>query len=165
VREAAALALRPERAPGAPKDIWHDDVQALADGGRDLSPEAHRLLAISTLLINLAERAFGENGGEARRDKALTADVLPYCFSRGMYTRTLNQFACARGCGFELCQSKVLGKIGQRDQPRQRAFSRSFVARARRTSTAPLAGGRGSFGGRAFRRIWRDLDRELARSG
>jgi hypothetical protein len=52
-------------------DIWFEAVDALEDGGVMLSAETHRLLGLSTLLINLAEWRSDEAGGGIPEKQAL----------------------------------------------------------------------------------------------
>jgi hypothetical protein len=160
VREAAALVFRrlgEERANGPLlEDVWLGDVQALDDGGLDLSPEAHRLLGLSTLLINLAENAFKGKDGVRRREVALATGSLPRCFSRPTHTATIFDFDC--DCDFKLCGSEARGPVGHR------SFSRAFIKRAELTCNAPIVSGGRAFSRKAFRDAWRRLDDELAQS-
>jgi hypothetical protein len=178
VREAVALARRTvhdaaaghadpvegddwPRSPAA-RHIWFDDVQALEDGGFDLSAEAHRLLALSTLLINLAEgsheraaRAYLAHGqlsadvlrGVDSREMALTSDVLPKCFVSSTHAATMLDVEC--DCQFRLCGRAVREAVGHRQ------ISRAFAQRAEVTAGAAAAGRRAPFVRRAFGGIWR----------
>jgi hypothetical protein len=176
VREAVALARRAANAgaaeaPGrerravAVRDIWFDDVQALEDGGFSLSPEAHRLLGLSTLLINLAE---GEHARAAREHRsvpegplteqnarrvdarvlALTSDKLPRCFVSASHTATMLDVDC--DCEFRLCGPKGQQAIGHRQ------ISRSFAQYAETTASVRPVGQSGvAFTGRQFAAVWR----------
>lgn len=170
VREVAALVLQSVDSGATPvarqHHVWLDDVQALDDGGLELVPEAHRLLALTTLLINLAEHALKTNEsrdeGVSSRDLAFTSDVLPHCFRRASHTATMFEFEC--DCGFGLCGRAVRGQGGERKFSRagDRRFSRAFVKRAEATAgTRPLSEPR-LFARQAFRDVWRSLDEELA---
>jgi hypothetical protein len=140
LRETAALVLRAlEVAPHGVdrlQYVWPNDVQALDDGGIELAPEAHRLLALSTLLINLAEHALdtNESGGMETRVRALTSETLPACFCRSSHTATMFRYPC--DCGFDLCGPGVGPDVGRRK------FSRAFVKRAETTCRAPIRSGR-----------------------
>src|SRR5207249_1911389 len=108
VRETAALIGRALEAgkgldPLIERDIWFEDAEALDDGGFNLSPEAHRVLALSTLLINLAERRFRDwrdgvpgatESAVGRREDAFTGAKLPKCFVRSSHAATMFQAAC-----------------------------------------------------------------------
>jgi hypothetical protein len=161
VRETAALVLRAlELAPDGVdrlQYVWPNDVQALDDGGLELAPEAHRLLALSTLLINLAEHSLdmNESGGMETRVRALTSEKLPACFCRASHTATMFRYPC--DCGFDLCGPEIGPDVGLRK------FSRAFVKRAEMTCRATIRSGRRGFTRSAFGDIWRDLDQELAR--
>ena len=178
VREAVALARRAadagaragdatarERRSVAARNIWFNDVQALVDGGFSLSAEAHRLLGLSTLLINLAE---GEHAGaeqehrenpdaplteeDARRVDArvlaLTSDTLPRCFVSPAYTVTMLDVDC--DCAFRLCGPKGQRTIGHRQ------ISRAFAQHAEHTaSVRPVARDGVAFTRRQFAEVWR----------
>jgi hypothetical protein len=164
VREAAMLTARHRTEPGD-EDIWLDDVQSLQDGGLELSDQAHRLLALTTLLINLAERQARPSDvpvpeGLRRRTAALTGRELPRCFVRAGHTATMFQAEC--DCPFRLCGPKVTGTIGDR------RFSAAFAQRAEATTASrPLTPGR-PFVTRGFSRVWRreevlrDVDEQVA---
>jgi hypothetical protein len=160
VREAAALVLRGVQSLPAGLErqqyAWLDDVQALDDGGLDLVPEGHRLLGLSTLLINFAEHVFqaGEDGVHSR-DRAFTSNELPRCFCRSNHTATMFEVPCE--CEFGLCGPGAQGEIGHR------RFSRAFAKRAEATCAAPVLADHGAFVGEAFRDVWRAVDAELAR--
>jgi hypothetical protein len=179
VREAAALVVRAldsgSRHGGLRRDelrqyVWLDDVQALDDGGLELVPEAHRLLGLSTLLINLAEHAFAaRSDGLDSRDRALTSHELPRCFRRANHTATMFGVAC--DCEFGAARvggdANVASEIGlcgptARGQVGHRRFSRAFTKRAEATCGAPIVSGRRRFSRHAFREVWRELDRQLA---
>lgn len=174
VRETAALvrrALRARREPArlTERDVWLEEVEALDDGGVNLSAEAHRLLALSTLLINLAERPFvawirGKAGASEAsldaRDRAFTGTELPRCFLRSGHAATMFETAC--DCPFEFCGPGA--KAGVLHEARH--FSRSFLQRAQATASAPSLirrDGKGAFAERAFGVVWRELDDELAK--
>lgn len=174
VRETAALARRALAAGNEParltqKDVWLEDVEALDDGGVNLSAEAHRLLALSTLLINLAEWPFvawihgndkaSESSVDAR-DRAFTGTELPKCFVRSGHAATMFESAC--DCPFRFCGPAA--KAGILHEARR--FSRSFLQRAQATAGAPCLirrEGKGAFAERAFSAVWRELDQELAK--
>jgi hypothetical protein len=178
VREAIALSRRAadagaragdatarERRAVAARDIWFDDVQALVDGGFSLSAEAHRLLGLSTLLINLAEgehaRAVQEHQGkpsaplteqDARRVDArvlaLTSHKLPRCFVSPAHTVTMLDVDCA--CEFRLCGPKGQQTIGHRQ------ISRAFAQHAENTAAVrPVARDSVLFTRRRFAEVWR----------
>jgi hypothetical protein len=161
VREAAALTLRAQRTgptdvgPGcARSDVWVDDVQSLQDGGLDLSGEAHRLLGLTTLLINLAERlARGSPGGLPgadaleRRSRALTVGSLPPCFTRRGHTATMFEAPCS--CDLGLCGPGRRGTFGDR------RISRSFAQRSEATSRQPALTPGQPFVTRGFATVWR----------
>jgi hypothetical protein len=141
-------------------DVWSDDVDALEDGGVHLSAPAHRLLALSTLLINLAEGALRREppaagggagprvGGVDARDLAFSADVLPRCFRRAAHTAAMFEVDC--DCPFGLCGPHVEVQVGDR------RISRAFTQRAEATSHArPVIGGRPFVRG-PFAAVWRD---------
>lgn len=161
VREAAALVLRGiESQPAGiarQRYAWLNDVQALDDGGLDLVPEGHRLLGLSTLLINFAEHSFRirEDGADSR-DRAFTTSDLPRCFRRSGDTATMFESPCE--CEFGLCGPDAKGEIGDR------RFSRAFAKRAEATCAAPVLSEHGAFVGEPFRDVWRVLDVELAES-
>jgi hypothetical protein len=169
----------------AENDIWFEAVDALEDGGVTLSAETHRLLGLSTLLINLAEWRLEEAGGglpekqamQARED-VFTGIELPRCFRRSNYAATMFEVRCSgdRSCSFHLCgPGALIGVVEAR-----RIFSRSFVQRAEATTDAlPYTSRRlprlarrvwwaltrrtreRLFVGKAFESVWRSLDREL----
>jgi hypothetical protein len=178
VREAVALARRAagagaragdvtarERRSVAARDIWFDDVQALVDGGFALSAEAHRLLGLSTLLINLAEgehaRAVREHRGEPdaplteqdtrrvdARVLALTSHTLPRCFVSPARTVTMLDVEC--DCAFRLCGPKGQQTIGHRQ------ISRAFAQHAEHTAAVqPVARDGVAFTRRQFAEVWR----------
>ena len=178
VREAVALSRRAagagaraddatarERRSVAARDIWFDDVQALVEGGFSLSAEAHRLLGLSTLLINLAEgehaRAVGEHQGDpdapltdqdARRVDArvlaLTSHKLPRCFVSPAHTVTMLDVECV--CEFRLCGPKGQQTIGHRQ------ISRAFAQHAENTAAVqPVARDGVAFTRRHFAEVWR----------
>jgi hypothetical protein len=171
VREAVSLARRTsaQRTRSHPqREIWLDDVEALQDGGFSLSQEAHRLLALSTLLINLCEgmaaravKGLGEgtsDDGEIRkweedlraRVKALTTRQLPRCFTSPRHTKNLTKGTCK--CEFGLCGRATPGSDGHRK------FSRAFAERAQRTAGARRALGRQrAFVRRRFAEVWRHI--------
>jgi hypothetical protein len=172
VRETAALVRRTLAAGKEPvslieRDIWLEDVEALDDGGVDLSPECHRLLGLSTLLINLAEWPFiawisnkpgaAESSVDAR-DRAFTGIELPKCFLRRGHAATMFETEC--DCSFKFCgRNAKKGVLGE-----ARRFSRSFLQRAQATARARSlirsSGGNG-FAEKAFAPVWRTLDDEL----
>lgn len=178
VREAIALTHRAvaadvhasditgrERRAGIALHIWFDDVQALQDGGFALSPEAHRLLGLSTLLINLAEgeheRAVVEHGGSsgaplseqvadrvAARERALTSEELPRCFTSPTHTATMLDVEC--DCPFRLCGQKGQETIGHRH------ISRAFAQHAEMTAAVrPAAQDGVVLTRRQFAEVWR----------
>ncbi len=170
-------------------DIWFEAVDALEDGGVMLSAETHRLLGLSTLLINLAEWRSDEAGGGIPEKQALrtredvfTSIELPLCFRQSNYAATMFEVSCSgdRSCSFHLCgRSALNGVVDAR-----RVFSRSFVQRAQTTADAlPFTPTRlprlarrvwwaltrrareRLFVGKAFESVWRSLDRELQSRG
>jgi hypothetical protein len=174
VRETAALVRRTlsggkERASLTEGDIWLEDVEALDDGGVNLSPESHRLLGLSTLLINLAEWRFiawiknkssaAESSVDAR-NRAFTGIELPKCFLRRGHAATMFDTAC--DCSFKFC-----GPDAQRGVLEEaRNFSRAFLQRAQATARARSlirGSGRGRFAEKAFTPVWRALDHDRAR--
>ncbi|MDQ3957743.1 MAG: hypothetical protein M3273_05410 [Actinomycetota bacterium] len=174
VRETAALIRRALAAGKGParltqRDVWLEDVEALDDGGVNLSAEAHRLLALSTLLINLAEWPFvawihGKDGASESsvdaRDRAFTGIELPRCFLRSGHAATMFETAC--DCPFRFCGPDA--KSGVLHDARR--VSRSFLQRAQATASAPSLirrEGKGAFAERAFGPVWRELDDELAK--
>jgi hypothetical protein len=120
-------------------DIWFEAVEALEDGGVSLSPEAHRLLGLSTLLINLAEWRLEERDHDVpteealeMRERVLAGTELPACFGRPAYAATIFQVSCPGNdaCPFRLCgEASLDGVVGAK-----RVFSRSFVQRAEVTA-------------------------------
>ena len=157
VREAIALT---RRTPA--RDVWFDDVQALVDGGFALSAEAHRLLGLSTLLINLAEGEHARAEQEHRsgpltdqdvrrvdaRVRALTADTLPRCFVAPAHTVTMLEVDC--NCPFRLCGPKGQETIGHRQ------ISRAFARHAEHTAAVPPVSRDGvTFTRRQFAEVWR----------
>jgi hypothetical protein len=161
VRETAALVLSdveaPDGATARQQYVWLDDQQALHDGGLELVPAAHRLLGLSTLLINFAENAATTRAsGAASRVKAFTSDELPRCFSRPGHAATMYDFEC--DCEFGLCGPKARGPVGLR------VISSAFAKRAEATADAALAAEGGLFARRAFRDVWRALDDDLAKA-
>jgi hypothetical protein len=162
--QAGEAAGRRRRATAA-RDIWFDDVQALEDGGFSLSSEAHRLLGLSTLLINLAE---GEHARAAReqacvpgaslteqnagrvdaRVLALTSQKLPRCFVSASHTATMLDVEC--DCEFRLCGPKGQEAIGHRQ------ISRAFAQHAETTAGVhPVAQNGLAFTRRQFAEVWR----------
>jgi hypothetical protein len=158
-------------------DVWFEAVEALADGGVTLSPDAHQLLGLSTLLINLAERRVDARPDDERnaasairervdpstdhkRDEALgtrerihTEPELPSCFRKSSHAATMHEVGCDRSCGSYLCGPRVMdGALKSR-----RDFSRTFVQRAQITarSVPPVPKGFP----RAVRRAWWALTR------
>jgi hypothetical protein len=147
------------------RDIWFDDVEALEDGGFGLSPEAHRLLALSTFLINLAEGAHSravqayrrQPGGEPSeevlcrvdaRELALTSTIPPKCFMSAGHTATILDVEC--DCQFRLCGRDARGAVGDRQ------ISRAFAERAEITAgSRPVLGREAGFVRRAFAQVWR----------
>src|SRR5207302_10218608 len=129
-------------------------VQSLDDGGLELVPAAHRLLGLSTLLINLAEHAAqtAKDGADSR-DRTLTGSDLPRCFRRGGHTATMFEFDC--DCEFRLCGRGAKGQVGRR------RFSRAFAKRAEAICSAPRANRARLFTTQAFQEVWRDLDAQL----
>ena len=161
VRETAALVLRdveaPEGATARQQYVWLDDQQALYDGGLELVPAAHRLLGISTLLINFAEHAAAtREDGAASRVRAFTTRELPRCFRQAGHAATMYDFEC--DCGLGLCGPAARGPVGHR------RISSAFAKRAEATAGAPLAGERGIFARQGFREVWRALDDDLGRA-
>jgi len=171
VREAMVLARRTDAQPSGlrpHREIWLDDVEALQDGGFTLSPEAHRLLALSTLLINLCEglaaravkglregkadhsKALEWEGDLEARVKALTSRQLPRCFTSQWHTKNLTTGTCV--CDFRLCGRATPGSDGHRK------FSRAFAERAQRTAGERRALGRErAFVRRRFAEVWRHI--------
>lgn len=161
-RETAALVRRAcEARTGDPRtqvtrrDIWIDDVQALQDGGIDLSDQAHRLLGLSTLLVNLAEGAFerrdeppvaGCRSGVEAREAALTAHDLPACFARNGRSSAMFDVDCT--CGLCLCGPRVRGPQGRR------SISRGFAQQAQITCAAEPLAERRLFATSGFRSVW-----------
>lgn len=172
VRETAALIRRSlaegkESARLTGRDIWLEDVEALEDGGVNLSPECHRLLGLSTLLINLAEWPFiawikkktgSMESSVDKRERAFTGIELPKCFLRGGHAATMFEAEC--DCPFKFCGPEA--KEGVLHEARR--FSRSFLQRAQGTARAKLLigslGGNGLTKG-AFVPVWQALDDEL----
>ena len=171
VREAMVLSRRTDAHPSRShphREIWLDDVEALQDGGFTLSPEAHRLLALSTLLINLCEglaaRAVkglrqGTAGNKETREwkgdlearvMALTSRHLPRCFTSPWHTKRLTTGTCK--CDFHLCGRATPGSDGHRK------FSRAFAERAQRTAGERRALGRErAFVRGRFAEVWRHI--------
>jgi hypothetical protein len=169
--------------------IWFESVDALEDGGVTLSAETHRLLGLSTLLINLAEWRSEEAGGGIpekqalrTREDVLTGIELPRCFRQSNYAATMFELSCSgdRSCSFHLCGPRALNGVVEA----RRVFSRSFVQRAEATADAlPFTPTRlprlarrvwwaltrrareRLFVGKAFESVWRTLDRELQSRG
>ena len=174
VRETAALVRRALRTDDgtarlSESDIWFEDVEALADGGVNLSAEAHRLLGLSTLLINMTERRFRDwNEGTdtdaaiVARERLFTGKDLPACFRKASHAATMFDLDC--DCEFRLCGPRAAAPAVGGSQPRR--FSRSFVQRAQGTagsrSLAERLGGP-SIPERAFQRTWLAIDEVLAR--
>lgn len=177
VREAAALLRQPRDPSGVVgKVAWLDDPETLEDGGLDLSPAAHRLLGLSTLLVNLSENVLWQarnrqaeapaDSGAAMleeasrlREKALSGVELPACFTRRSHAATMFQHPC--DCEFALCGPETLGPVGFR------RLSRAFVQRSETVCQAlPVTGSRlePPFVLGAFRWSWRLLDQELSRA-
>lgn len=171
-------------APLRENEIWYEAVEALEDGGVTLSPEAHRLLALTTLLINLAEwRAKGRAGegpdeeAVKTRDDVLSGVELPMCFRRSDHAATMHEVDCSGSpsCPFYLCGPDALKGVLEGG----RVFSRSFLQRAQVTAASvpsmswvPLVVRRAWFAvtardrgrlavGRAFGPVWKFLDKEL----
>ena len=170
-------------------DIWFEAVEALEDGGVTLSPEAHRLLGLSTLLINLAEWRLEKGPGKRLDEQAVKArelvlerNELPRCFRRSGFATTMHKVSCSGGkkCSFHLCGTDALKGVLEG----RRVFSRSFLQRAQATARGvptlrtrfPLSARRawGALAGRdkedlaapkAFEPIWRFLDEELQSGG
>ena len=203
VREAARLAARAldqveeRRASASPAeadiasmgipegDIWFEEDEALDDGGVNLAPPTHRLLGLSTLLINLAEwrfRAWQTDPKKSEfveaRERAFTGIELPKCFQRSNHAATMFDTEC--DCSFGLCGPTA--KVGVLEE--RRVFSRSFLQRSQVTAgweplgttrlfrlprrlwrglalrnEAPL------FAGKAFALVWKSLDMELVSRG
>ena len=157
VRETAALVLQGDAAT-LRQYVWLDDQLALYDGGLELVPAAHRLLGLSTLLINFAEHAsqVDRERGPSARVRAFTTPELPRCFRKSGHAATLYDFEC--DCEFGLCGPKARGPVGGR------RVSSAFAKRAEATASAPLAAERGLFARRGFRDAWRALDDDLAKA-
>jgi hypothetical protein len=172
VRETAALVRRAidnEQQGGSPaeRDIWFEDTEALEDGGINLSAEAHRLLGLSTLLINLAEAPFvkwatGTPGATEEavdaRDRAFTGTRLPRCYVEASRAATMFEVDC--DCEFRFCGPDAKGGVlGER-----RRFSRAFLQRAEATVRAsPLTRATRRSVDKAFQATWRALDAEVAK--
>jgi hypothetical protein len=142
----------PASAPGT-RSLPLTEAGALDDGGLELTPEAHRLLGLSTLLINFAEHAAQtrDDPGAASRVSAFTQPELPRCFRRSAHAATLYEF----DCGLGLCGPTARGPVGKR------RFSRAFTKRAEATARAPVLAHRRVFPRQAFSNVWRELDEEL----
>ena len=188
--QAAREEQQPKESAILPEvDIWFEAVEALEDGGVTLSPEAHRLLGLSTLLINLAEWRLEKGPGERLDEQAVQArelvlegNELPRCFRRSGFATTMHKVSCNgdKKCSFHLCGTDALKGVLEG----RRVFSRSFLQRAQATAIAvptlrtrfPLSARRawGGLAGRdkgglaapkAFEPIWRFLDEELQSGG
>ena len=105
-------------------DIWFEGVTSLEDGGITLSPEAHQLLGVSTLLIDLAERRVDAIDDAAQRgvadeesiarakekkNEALvtrelihTGGLLPGCFRLSGHAKTMHAADCDKKCRFDM---------------------------------------------------------------
>jgi hypothetical protein len=173
VRESIALAHRalahgrhrgsePSALGVVGRDVWLDDVQSLSDGGFGLSPQAHRLLGLSTFLINLAEGAHQQASRPApgdsltrtdaraveSREMALTFSTLPACFSSSSHTVTMLDSRC--DCPFGLCGPNSRGTVGARQ------ISTAFAQRAEVTASGPPDwDGSRAFVRRPFRQVWK----------
>lgn len=177
VREAAALILRTLDAGKAAtslteRDIWLEDAESLDDGGVDLSREAHRLLGLTTFLINLAEWPFrawlrsasgSTEAAVSARERAFTSTELPKCFLRSGHAATMFETAC--DCSFGFCGPQA--KTAALGEPQTaRRFSRSFLQRAQATASARslirISGGK-AFAEKALAPVWRALDEEMAK--
>ena len=161
VRETAALVLRDLESPAGhthrQQYVWLDDIEALHDGGLELVPAAHRLLGLSTLLINFAENAFQtRDAGAASRVRAFTSSELPRCFRRASHAATMYEPGFECDCEFRLCGETALGRVGGR------RFSRAFVKRAEASASSPVVAESRLFARHAFRDAWRALDEKLA---
>lgn len=132
VREAAALgaevALRKGEAHNLDDFLWTDDVAALASGGVGLSQRALRLLAITTLLLNIGEERgkvlstggrmvrdpvpVDDTAGQLRRSAMLVADRTPACLRTSEGARRITSGPCS--CEFGLCGRPRAGLEGPR---------------------------------------------------
>lgn len=105
-------------------DIWFEGVTSLEDGGITLSPEAHQLLGVSTLLIDLAERRVDgikradqedatdeqsiaraeqeKNAALVARELIHTGGLLPGCFRLSGHAKTMHAADCDKKCGFDM---------------------------------------------------------------
>jgi hypothetical protein len=165
VTEGVALGLRQLQHDGAVvQDIWRNDVEALHDGGLDLSEQTHRLLGLSTLLINMAEFAHARAvrsqrdapsgpprpealAGVDARERALVSTQLPRCFVSRGHTATMLDVPC--DCSFGLCGRDVRLTVGDRK------ISAAFSQRATATAGAVRAAGhRARFVRGQFARVW-----------
>lgn len=168
VQEAIALSRRSR----LDREIWLDDVEALHDGGLALSAQSHRLLGLTTILIDLCETMAvkavrglqAEELGEEDRLKwesyldarvmALTARELPRCFTspRRMRNLLVSESDLTDGscqCDFALCRRAVPGSAGYR------RISHAFAKQAVTSASAPRASGRrGAFLRRRFAEVW-----------
>jgi hypothetical protein len=114
--------------------VWLNEQDALASRGSALSAEAHRLLAASTLLVNMCEWRAGhlwtgrrddirvDQAGQAVRVDVLTARHLPPCLSRASWGRSMADKSCR--CDYGLCGRIDSGLNGPRH------FDSSFLHRA-----------------------------------
>jgi hypothetical protein len=160
-------------------DIWFEAVESLEDGGVTLSPGAHQLLGLSTLLINLAERRVDTINDKGRntaldkeREQALavrerihTATQLPGCFRQSSHAATMHKVPCKRSCKFpvqlpntNLDRANLCGEAAMDDVLKgRRSFSRSFLQRAQVTARSAPPGPR--WLPRVIRRAWHALTR------
>jgi len=170
VRETAALVgrhLQPSDEQVTRQTVWRETQEALDDGGVALSQEAQRLLAVSTLLIVMAEHRYRQwvnddqgssaDGAEAR-NSAFVKSELPACFRDRHNALTMFDVKC--DCEFKFCGGDA--RTGVLKQ--QRRFSRSFVQRAWVTAERrPYASSDVTemFVTKELAHSWRALDREL----
>ncbi|GLZ31379.1 hypothetical protein Lesp02_35670 [Lentzea sp. NBRC 105346] len=137
VRAAARLVL----AAGSSSEklvsaVWLDDAEAVTSGSGVLSQEAYRLLAASTLLVNMCEKRAGNLGartdssgqriidrrGQEIRVEVLNGRELPRCMRTFRGGRSMYVNAC--GCDLGLCGEPTNGLRGPRH------FDASFLYRA-----------------------------------
>ncbi|WDZ83600.1 hypothetical protein [Micromonospora cathayae] len=95
--------------PDVYRSVWPDDTDALATAGNELDDGAARVLAVTTIVLNLLEArlrvAEPDQTGTRLRVGALTNDALPGCLVSRLLAHGADTGRC--GCELGLCGSEL----------------------------------------------------------
>jgi hypothetical protein len=110
--------------------VWSDDTEALNEAGGELHQDAARILAVTTLVLNLVEnriRAGGDDWQAAHRGRvvALVDKRLPTCLDRVFAARSFGRVECV--CEMGLCGTTT-ARTGVR--PMSTAFAYRCLSQA-----------------------------------